>query len=260
VPLFELDDREAIEAFLRCDAALHLYELGDLDDFFFPHTRWFGLAENEELVAIALLYSATDLPVVVALDRDVALTNAMLEALIREDKLPARFYAHFTVGAALRERTRDAHGLHDRMILRDRSPIRSVDTDAAAMLVPADERELLAFFAEAYPGNWFDPRMLATRAYFGVRDEDGVLAAVSGVHVVSDRTRVAALGNVATLPARRGRGFARTAVAATCKALFDRVDLIGLNVQSENAGAIALYRALGFERCAQYEEWMITRS
>ena len=37
-----LSDRGRIEDFLRADAGLHLYELGDLDDFFWPRTTWCG--------------------------------------------------------------------------------------------------------------------------------------------------------------------------------------------------------------------------
>jgi ribosomal protein S18 acetylase RimI-like enzyme len=256
MPLVELDDRAAIEAFLRRDSDLHLYELGDLDDFFFPKTRWFGIEIDNALVAIALLYSATDLPVVIALDRDVTTTCETLHQA--RELLPRRFYSHLTVGAARTvSGSIEPHGLHDRMILRDRSAMDAIDTRAATALGPTDERELVALYKQAYPGNWFDPRMLETRAYFAIRDDEGALVAVSGVHVVSDRTRVAALGNVTTRPDVRGRGLGRIAVAATCKALLERVDLVGLNVESANAAAIGLYRRLGFERAAQYEEQLI---
>ncbi len=250
--MIELQDREALERILRRDAELHLYELGDLDDFFFPHTRW--LANGD---AIALVYAASDLPVVVALDRNVETTIDLLRAI--RDRLPARFYAHLTPGAARAiEGKLEPYGLHDRMILRDRSIASAIDTSIAFPLRPSDARELLVFYKEAYPGNWFDPRMLETGAYFGVRDATGELVAASGVHVVADRTRVAALGNVTAHPSARGRGFARIACAATCKALFDRVDLIGLNVESSNDAAIALYRRLGFEQVARYEEVLVT--
>jgi hypothetical protein len=34
-------DRTELAAELRKDPALHAYELGDLDDFFWPYTSWF---------------------------------------------------------------------------------------------------------------------------------------------------------------------------------------------------------------------------
>ena len=41
--LVELGDRATIAAFFRRNAEAHVYELGDLDDFDWPHTRWFAL-------------------------------------------------------------------------------------------------------------------------------------------------------------------------------------------------------------------------
>ena len=41
----ELSDRDLIAAFLRRNAPAHVYELGDLDDFDWPYTRWFGWEE-----------------------------------------------------------------------------------------------------------------------------------------------------------------------------------------------------------------------
>ena len=139
------------------------------------------------------------------------------------------------------------------MLVRDWAPLEKSDASRAVALGPSDARELEAFFTDAYPGNWFDPRMLETGAYFGVRDGD-VLASVSGVHVVSRTHRVAALGNVATRPELRGRGLARIAVAATCQALRAHVDHLGLNVDAANAEGIRLYEGLGFARVATYEE------
>jgi hypothetical protein len=37
-----LHDREEIEKFLRKDIFLNIYGIGDLDDFFWPYTCWFG--------------------------------------------------------------------------------------------------------------------------------------------------------------------------------------------------------------------------
>jgi ribosomal protein S18 acetylase RimI-like enzyme len=143
------------------------------------------------------------------------------------------------------------------MVWRDRARSRA-ERDGACVLAPSDARELEAFYARAYPGNWFDARMLETGFYRGVRLEDGALAGVAGVHVVSRALGVAALGNVATAPEARGRGFARAATASVLRALGD-FDLVGLNVESENAAAIGLYASLGFERVMPYEEALFTR-
>lgn len=251
-----LHDRDVIESVLRRDPEVHLYEIGDLDDFFWPLTTWYGLDDRGTLRAVALVYAARDLPVVVALAREGQTwgVTSLLERM--RAVLPRKFYAHLAVGASrtLAETHHvEARGLHARMIVTDWAPLEKMDTRRAVPLGPPDARELEELYAEAYPGNWFDPRMLETSAYFGVR-EDGVLASVSGVHVVSRSHRVAALGNVATRPDLRGRGLARIAVSATCRALRPHVDHLGLNVDAANSEGIRLYEGLGFTRVAAYEE------
>ena len=117
-----------------------------------------------------------------------------------------------------------------------------------------DLEELTAFYATAYPGTWFVPRMLETGRYVGIR-EAGRLVCVAGVHVCSPTWSVAALGNVATLPAFRGRGLARGACAALCRLLLDDgIETIGLNVRADNEAAIRSYTRLGFESVAEYTE------
>lgn len=68
--------------------------------------------------------------------------------------------------------------------------------------------------------------------------------------------RVAALGNITTDPDFRGRGYASPVVAALCRDLLRTVEHIGLNVKADNLAAIRCYRALGFDRCSQYGEYM----
>ena len=127
-------------------------------------------------------------------------------------------------------------------------------------LGPDDLDEVLAFYARAYPGTWFEPRMLETRRYVGIRDAGG-LACVAGVHVWSPEWRVAALGNVATLPEARGRGLATAACAHLCRVLLDDgIDTISLNVRADNAAAIAAYERLGFAQAADYVEVPLSRA
>ena len=47
--------------------------------------------------------------------------------------------------------------------------------------------------------------------------------------------------------------------AGCCKRLLETVDLIGLNVRSDNAPAIQAYQQIGFEKVGEYHEWMLTR-
>jgi len=54
-----LNDKSRIEAFLRENVYLHIYSIGDLDDFFWPDTVWYGWDKEGEIQAVALLYTTS---------------------------------------------------------------------------------------------------------------------------------------------------------------------------------------------------------
>ena len=246
----ELRDREVLAAVFRRRPLVHAYELGDLDDHEWPYTRWFALDGSGP---VALLYSEPLVPVLllIADDRLDAAAELLTELL---PSLPASVYAHLT--PALVEIARTRYLVvdpvpHVKLGLRRTDLLDGPETER---LGPANLVEVEAFYREAYPGTWFAPRMLAMGPYVGVR-ECGRLACIAGVHVCSRPWRVAALGNVATLPEHRGRGLARQACAALCRILIDEgIESVALNVRTDNPAAIAVYRSIGFEHVADYVE------
>jgi RimJ/RimL family protein N-acetyltransferase len=245
-------DRDELAALLRRDPGLHAYELGDLDDFFWPYTTWYRDGD-----AVALVYHGQPLPTLVALAPPRPLA-ALLSGL--RPLLPRHFYAHLSPGGTETLADTfdvDPHGPHHKMVLRDVGRMRAADTGGAVVLDGSDLPELRALYAAAYPRNWFDQRMLETGQYVGVR-RDGALLAVAGVHVYSPVYRIAAVGNVTTDPAARGQGLATAATAALCRRLLDTVDVVTLNVKADNAAAIAVYRRLGFMVVADYDESELT--
>lgn len=252
-----IDDRAALEHYLLRDRPLHLYELGDLDPFFWPRTEWWGARDDAgALTSVVLVYRGVAAPTVVALGEPPV---AELLAAI-EPALPARFHLHAAPGFSdrLSPRRRLApRGRHMRMLLGDRPRLAAADGAPVCALTGRDLDELQRLYGRAYPQNWFDPRMLDTGHYVGIR-ERGRLACVAGVHVHSPRYRVAAVGNVTTAPEARGRGLATRATAALCRRLLATVDVIGLNVAATNAAALACYRKLGFSEVATYEEWEVS--
>ena len=255
--LVELRDAAVIEAFVRRDVALHLYELGDLDPFFWPRTRWWGLERDGELHAIALLYDCGDPPTLLALGRD---DGGAARRLVGQLQLPARVYAHLSpdlVDVLASRFAAEPHGRHLKMTLRDPTRVRDVDMTAVRPLGESDLPALQGLYARAYPGNWFDARMLATGRYFGIVERDAIVC-VAGVHVYAPTLGVAALGNVTTDPPLRGRGLARMVTARLCSTLVDEgVGAIGLNVLADNAAAIRCYERLGFAIEAEYDEVML---
>jgi ribosomal protein S18 acetylase RimI-like enzyme len=247
----EIRDKAEIWSRLQREASLHLYEIGDLDEFFWPHTRWFAGAEQ----SLALLYTGMTPPTLLAFEGTPS--DSMLD-LVEElaSSLPDEIYSHLSPHleeVLLGHYESRSRGEHQKMVLSRGSLATDIDTSACHTLHPDSLPEVEAFYQEAYPDNWFDPRMLETGAYVGLREE-GKLLCIAGVHVYSAEYQVAALGNIATLPSERGRGLARRCTAACCERLFQEVEIIGLNVSRDNAAALACYHSLGFQKVADYNE------
>jgi predicted GNAT family acetyltransferase len=117
---------------------------------------------------------------------------------------------------------------------------------------------IMDLYARAYPGNWFDKRMLATGKYHGAF-LGSRLAAIAGVHVYSKKYGVAALGNITTDRELRGKGLGASITAAVCEDLLKDVAFIGLNVRADNTAAIRCYEKIGFKLDSYYDEFMVTR-
>ena len=89
--LVSLHNKDIIERFLRQNAPIHLYELGDLDDFFWPYTTWYALEEGEQIQAIALLYTGLERPTLLPITENLPAMSRLLELLL--PILPGRFHA-----------------------------------------------------------------------------------------------------------------------------------------------------------------------
>ena len=249
-----LHDRKEIESFLRRNVYLHIYAIGDLDDFFWPYTTWYAVKESEEIRTIAMLYSGRDFPVLLALSE-----GKSMEQLIRSiiDFLPVKFHAHLSPDAEVvleQKYEMKSRGKYYKMALSDKSLLDNVGYLQVVQLKSDDLDEVLQLYKDAYPGNWFDSRMLQTEQYFGIR-KDNKLVSAAGIHVYSQQYKVAALGNIVTHPDYRGNGFGRAVTARLCRSLSETVDYIGLNVKSDNEIAISMYKGLGFEIVGCYCEF-----
>jgi len=205
------------------------------------------------------MYTGGSLPCFHALAEDdkVIYTEELLRCLI--PILPRRFHAHLSLGLeSILEKhcTLRPHGKHYKMALTDKSLLSNVDVTLVAGLSMSHLNEIIGLFKKAYPGNFFEPRMLETKQYYGIR-LSGELVSAAGVHVYSRRYRVAALGNITTHPDYRGKGYGRTVTAKVCKSLLCDIDHIGLNVKADNTSAIKCYERLGFEVIDSYGEFEV---
>lgn len=258
--LVSVHDKKTIEDFLRKNTDLNIYQVGDLDNFFWNSTIWFGLESDNTLESLVLIYLSPSIPVLLAFSEEKEKITLLLKEVL--NYLPNKFYAHLS--PTLEEIFVDNYkhqfnGEHLKMSLKNHAKLAEVDTSMVNLISSVELAELNRFYAESYPENWFDLRMLETKQYFGIKENNYFLS-VAGIHVYSEKYKVSALGNITTNPNHRGKGLAKKVTAKLCKSLMEKgVENIGLNVLSSNEIAIKCYTGLGFEKTAIYNEFLFEK-
>jgi ribosomal protein S18 acetylase RimI-like enzyme len=249
-------DKKEIFDFLSADPALNLYLIGDLDDFFWPYTKWYALYDKGSMRSIALFYTGSEPPALLLFfTGDPHYHESLLKAI--RPSLPDEFTVHLSDGLLKvfgRKRIIRNWGVHYRMILaREPEP---VSDDNIRRLSVSDMKEIEELYRSSYPDNWFTGRMVETGKYFGYFDS-GKLVGISGIHVYSASYSIAALGNIAVHPGFRGKKIAYRLTSALCSDLRPDVNTIGLNVMAENLPAIRSYENAGFEKRYMYDECLV---
>ena len=98
----------------------------------------------------------------------------------------------------------------------------------------------------------FSPAQVAEGVFFGLESQAldqmkrGTLIAVAGTHLVAPTMGVAAVGNIYTHPAHRGKGYGQLVTSAVTEELLNRNLLVVLNVDEGNTAAVHLYEKLGY--------------
>ena len=251
-----LNNKSEILGYLSADPALNLYLIGDLDDFFWPWTRWYGLYVNNSIKSIALFYTGTESPALLLFYNGDPGYHLHLLMKIKP-LLPAEFTVHLSPGLLPLFGARNIlknYGLHYRMILA-REPDKIEDSSIRRLTV-SDMDEIEELYRVSYPDNWFTGRMVETGKYFGHFDS-GRLTGVAGIHVYSASYSIAALGNIAVHPDFRGRKIAYKLTSVLCSDLRRNVTTIGLNVMADNHSAIKCYKNAGFEKRFLYDECLV---
>lgn len=251
-------DQAGLLALYERDREVHPYGIADLVQLW-DRSHWW----RDDDAAVGLLdLPGSPVPVVYAVAaRSPARTLDLLADLSAHGWLTDRFVVTGPPGltdrlaAAWQPRWRQQYV---KQALTTPDDLPSPDGDVR-VLTTADLPALTALHAtDDTAGTFFHADLLATGAYVGL-EVDGRLVASAGVHVLEPRHGVAAIGNVVTHPASRGRGLAGRTVATLCHRLRTQVATIGLNVAADNLVAIRLYDRLGFRQVHDYEEAELVR-
>ena len=243
LPVRTLTDRQHIHSLISADRLWAAYIFGDLDDGMFEQCQFWTTGDAFGMVFKGLHFYpffSMGSPEGV----DAILATHMREPEIQMAQPPEH------MPALLKYYQPQGRQRMWRMALKDFHPVHG-DVVRLGMDRLADIR---ALYAGSDGGTAFAPYQLATGYFFGV-ECDGRLVSIAGVHLASRRYRVGPVGNVFTLPAYRGRGYAARCTSAVVSALLaDDIDTIVLNVDESNLPAIRIYQRLGFEKHCEFVE------
>ncbi|MEZ4434111.1 MAG: GNAT family N-acetyltransferase [bacterium] len=243
-------DEPALMALLRTSPIDVAYMLGDLDVPYAEHCRWYAV-DDGRLGGVLLHYNGLSMPTVLTHGSAVDVEALLLAT---NTDLPRRFYGHFHP-----EHRAAFEAFFDlgtprpmkRMGLARAAYHRQGDFAEVEPLTHRDTGAIMRLY-QHYPDNFFEPAQLDTGLYFGIRDGDDLIS-VAGIHVLSERHDIAAIGNIVTHSGHRGRGLATRCVGRLLDALFQKVGAVALNVQEGNEPAIRCYRKFGF--ADRYDFW-----
>lgn len=234
---------------LEADRETHLYALGDLEEPFWSHSRWFRRGD----ALVGIISTGDDWATGYAMSR--VLPKETLDLFVEvQTELAAGSWVTGAIGlhdAVGQARQCRSIGPHWRMIL---DQPRWIDhAFEVSELGPADVGAMQALHSTEPGRAFWLAGMLSDNRFVGLWDEDRLVAS-AGCHVASERYGVVAIGGVFTHPDRRGEGLGAVVTSELVRRLHGRYQTIGLNVEAINAPAINIYDRLGFRRAFQYEE------
>lgn len=253
----QVHDIERLEEFLRPFPVENSFVLGYLDPAYAEECTWYARTVNGVIRTLVTVYNGMSRPALFIHGHADGVSPILRHfraelperALVRSprnciDAVKTVYQASGT----LREMQR--MGLERSIFLaRDNG----ADDASVEQLSHRDTGAILATYAH-WPDHFFDPYQLSSGLYFGIRGENGDIATIAGIHNLSAKYDVAAIGNLVTHPNYRGRGYAQRCNAVLLRRLFSHVGLVTLDVQSGNVAAIRTYQHFGFQPRAEFFE------
>lgn len=229
------------------------YALCDLDPPYRAHARFVGATENGQPTAAVLFYRLPGIHSLLPFGSAAGI--AAVVAGMVDPPVSIFFLAEEEHLSAIETRYDIVeHWSMSRMCVRARAV--TVPERHRLRVARLEDRDVVAILAlyDHWGDTPFEPEMLGHGIYVGAWDGDR-LVAVAGTHAVSRVRQIAAIGGVFTHPEYRCQGLATAVTGSVCQMLADlNIDLVVLNVRSDNAAAIRAYTRLGFANRLSYRE------
>lgn len=252
LPEIQIEEQPAAErvrAFFSRDRLLAAYALADLDATEVEPARWWTARHGDEIVAAALVVEALPFRPCFAMGEAAALGVIFREG-IREPRLVVAIPPRCRPAVEGAYRFERIDRMH-RMAV-DVAAFRPRVTHDVTRLGPDHLEDVISLYGHA-SRTYFTPARLEREVYYGIY-LGGELVSAAGTHVRSERSGVAAVGNVLTRLGFRDRGMATSCTSAVTAAALERHRDVVLNVRQDNAPAVAVYERLGYRVHAPFVE------
>jgi len=252
LPEIKIDARASADearAFLERDRLMAAYALADIDQPEIEGARWWIARREGEIAAVVMVVEGLPFRPCFATGASDGLAAIFRDA-IREPRLllatPPR--SRGAIEMAYRFERVD----HMRRMNVNVNKFRPRINQDVRRLRPDDLDAVIDLYGHA-SRTYFTPERMRREIYFGVYHAD-VLVAAAGTHVRSAKSGIAAVGNVLTRLAYRGRGMARSVTSAVTETALEQHRDVVLNVREDNAPAISVYERLGYQTHGQFIE------
>lgn len=260
----QLFDERAIRAFLRTDEDYAAYALGDLDPPYADAARWYAAGDSSGMCGLVLHYTTLD-PEVLFLMGDDTAVRTLLTSRIGPDRVYYTAKPHQEVVLSEYYVLPDVQHMYRMRVTAETFKPLDASPTPVIHLGEAHSGTIEALLRRAAAADnradeiAFVPSMVEDGFYYGVFQSDRLIAA-AGTHIVAQRSRIAAVGNVVVDPVERRRGLGAMVSEAVTRSLLDQdYDLIVLNVKQDNAPAVGTYRKLGYYVTGEFIEGVAIR-
>ena len=236
-------------AFLERDRLMAAYALADIDQPEVEGARWWIARRDGDIAAVVLVVEGLPFRPCFATGASEGLAAIFREA-IREPRVllatPPRSRG------AIEMTYRFERVDHMRRMYVNIQRFRPHINHEVRRLRGDDLDAVIDFYGHA-SRTYFTPARMEREIYFGVFVGEALVAA-AGTHVRSTKSGLAAVGNVLTRLAYRGRGMARSCTSAVTETALEQHREVVLNVREDNAPAISVYERLGYLTHGQFIE------
>lgn len=252
-----IHDRDIIKEYLnRQEAGNFIYQCNNLETPFWETTQWYGLYEENNVMALAMFVIKYDIPILLA--ASYCETDLYQEELFKQLRLfmPKKLYSHLNTDIV----RNNLIGIEDvevsryyNMKLTERKTDEKIDLEIVQQFGEKDTEDIINLLEESHPEHLIDHEFIKSGYFWGIKDRDKVIS-LAGITAKSEEFKIVSIGNITTHPDYRHTGLSTKTVTRLVDYLESDFKDIVLNVKETNETAVKFYKKLGFSKIGLFDE------